>query len=246
MRQTTRVLHPTHPAKHTLSAPASRPLHRLQDAARDYARDGWRILPLHGLSATGACTCDQLDCNEPGQHPRWCQLPQATTDLATIERWWQQDERANIGIATGNGLLVIDIDSRINAAFEHFCQLYAIPETAMLRTEHGNWQLYFTYNRTLQLRTTRDKLGLGIRTYGEGSYVVAPPSNTSSGQYRWHSSCAPVRLPAVLLPFVLSPRLVDPAWSTKEQQPSSAAHDLAQTLLQYPSSCFCKTNRCSR
>jgi len=36
----------------------------------------------------------------------------ATTDEATIRGWWARWPDANIGIATGHGLVVIDVDRR--------------------------------------------------------------------------------------------------------------------------------------
>ncbi|GCE18718.1 bifunctional DNA primase/polymerase [Dictyobacter kobayashii] len=224
MRQTMRVT----PPQHTIC-----PLvYRLQDAAWNYAHSGWRVLPLYGLNADGTCACGQVQCPAAGQHS-WLGtgVRLATTDLGTIQRWWEQAEQANVGVATGDGLLVIEVDPLEGGFLEHFRQLYAIPETAMIQTERGSWQLYFTYNRALTLCTTKNKLGLGIRTYAEDSYVVAPPSVLSHGRVNWINTYIPARLPAVLLPFVLSPQLNRPAWSIQEQRPSPAARELASLLL---------------
>ena len=39
-------------------------------AALDYARRGWRVLPLHDVTA-GVCSCrDGEACRTPGKHPR--------------------------------------------------------------------------------------------------------------------------------------------------------------------------------
>ena len=153
---------------------------------------------------------------------------------ATIANWWKQDEQTNIGLATGDGLLVIELDSKRVVSVDHFRQQYAVPETAMMRTAYGNWQLYFTYNRALILQTTSDKIGVGIRTYGEGSYVVAPSSLLPGGPYYWHDHTPPARLPAELLPFVLGSRLAAPAWSNDAAGPSQAACELAQLLADRP------------
>lgn len=224
MRQTINLTH--------ISGP---PVYRLQDAAWNYAQNGWRILPLHGLNFGGSCTCNNENCLLPGQHPRHAQdVDEASIDSATIANWWKQDAQTNIGLATGDGLLVIELDSKRVVSVDHFRQQYAVPETAMMRTAYGNWQLYFTYNRALILQTTSDKIGVGIRTYGEGSYVVAPSSLLPSGPYYWHNNIPPARLPAVLLPFVLGSRLAEPAWSNEASGPSQAAYELAQLLADRP------------
>jgi hypothetical protein len=210
---------------------ASPPVHRLQDAAWSYAQNGWRIVPLHGLAFDGSCTCNNEKCLLPGQHPRHAQhVHEASSDSATIANWWQQDAQTNIGLATGDGLLVVELDCKRVVSVDHFRQQYAVPETAMMRTASGNWQLYFTYNRALVLHTTSDKIGVGIHTYGEGSYVVAPSSLLPGGPYYWHNDAPPARLPAVLLPFVLSSRLAEPAWSNDVLRPSQAAFELAKLL----------------
>jgi hypothetical protein len=225
MRQT---IHLTYPMPYTVSP-------RLQDAAWSYAQNGWRILPLHHLTFNATCSCHHKQCLQPGQHLCYVQdVAEASIDPTTIAKWWEEDPQINIGLATGNGLLVLELDRHCFPSVDHFRQQYAVPETAIVRTEYGNWQLYFTYNRALTLHTTSDKIGPGIRTYGEGSYVVAPPSQLAAGPYYWQNSAPPVRLPAVLLPFVLSSKLQEPAWSNALQQPSQAALGLAQLLADRP------------
>ncbi|GCF10736.1 bifunctional DNA primase/polymerase [Dictyobacter arantiisoli] len=228
MRQITRAIQTTYPS-----------VCRLQDAAYDYARQGWRVLPLHGLitNASGilACTCAQIACAKAGQHPLGAMdIQRATSDLATLQTWWRQDEDANIGIVTGDGLLVIEIDSLRGGSLTQFKQLYAIPETAWTRIPDGRWQLYFIYNRALSLHSTRNKLGPGIVTYGEGSYAVAPPSRLPHGTAHWQDDSSPAHLPAVLLPFMLDSKIIGPAWLQTEQQPSTAADELAQLLARRP------------
>jgi Bifunctional DNA primase/polymerase, N-terminal len=225
MRQT---IHLTHRTPSTVSP-------RLQDAVWSYAHNGWRILPLHHLTFNGTCSCHHPQCTRPGQHPCYVQdVAEASLDPTRIATWWEQDPLINIGLATGDGLLVIELDRRRIPSVDHFRQQYAVPETALVRTEYGNWQLYFTYNRALSLHTTSDKIGPGILTYGEGDYVVAPPSLLPSGPYYWQNSIPPVRLPAVLLPFVLSTRLAERAWSKTAQRPSQAALGLAHILAARP------------
>lgn len=87
------------------------------DAALDYARSGWPILPLHSLVA-GGCTCGRLDCHSPGKHPRTPHgLQNATTDSDVLRGWWRKWPEANAGVVTGaaSGLVVLDIDPRRGA-----------------------------------------------------------------------------------------------------------------------------------
>jgi L-fuculose-phosphate aldolase len=70
-------------------------------AALRYAAIGWRVLPLaprrktpHGLHA-----------------PKGCH--DATADERRIRAWWQVCDDFNVGIATGRGLVVVDLDGNL-------------------------------------------------------------------------------------------------------------------------------------
>lgn len=181
-------------------------------AALDYARKGYRIFPIYSLTSAGRCSCGQRNCQRPGQHPVVQSLNEATIDPVTIARWWHQYETASIGLLTGDGLLVIEVDPRRGGSLEDFMQFYAIPETAMVQTADGCWQLYFTYNPAFMLRATIDKFGLGTRSYGDGCYVVLPPSRGQQHSYSWHTLCVPEHLPSVLLPILIGSQIAHQSW----------------------------------
>ena len=90
-------------------------LARLGRAALHYATQfGWRVFPLHSVDANG-CSCGSPACTgtKPGKHPRTARgCLDATTDADQVRAWWTQWPDANVGVATGGGLVVIDIDPR--------------------------------------------------------------------------------------------------------------------------------------
>ncbi len=180
----------------------------LRSTALAYARNGWRIFPIYASDANGYCSCGHTDCPGPGKHPRTLNgAGDATTSEHIVARWWDQDDTACIGIATGNGLLVIEVDPQRGGSLEQLQELYALPETALVRTGGGQWHLYYTYTPTLTLRNTVERLGDGIDVYADGGYVIAPPSRHPSGKRSaWLNSLAPTPLPAVLLPTLLNSR----------------------------------------
>ena len=52
------------------------------DAAQKYARNGWRVIPLHSVNKDGSCTCRNEKCSSQGKHPlipAWQKV--ATTEL---------------------------------------------------------------------------------------------------------------------------------------------------------------------
>lgn len=191
----------------------------LLEAALSYARRGWRVVPLHNPVEDGRCSCGSFKgpCyldqktgvihGSPAKHPRTKNgLLDATTDEATIRRWWATFPLANVGIATGaeSGLFVLDIDSRhggedtLTAMREEYGPL---PQTVTALTGAGEHRL-FTHPG-FPVRTSAGKLGEGLDTRGDGGYIVATPSLHISGRlYAWEGSGDPDEIP-------LSPA---PAW----------------------------------
>ena len=149
-----------------------------------YADLEWPVFPLYTMYLKqGICTCHQgADCTSPAKHPVPVNgFKAATVKTEVIRQWWKKHPRANIGIATGHGLFVIDIDPRSGGSLEELNKRFAIPNTAMVLTGGEGWHLYFSY--TGSLGNSASKLCEGIDTRGLGGYVVAPPSLHASGNY---------------------------------------------------------------
>src|SRR5438128_9515341 len=84
------------------------------DMALGHAARGWHVFPCHTPTPTGGCSCRHPDCERIGKHPRTKNgLHDATTDRATIRRWWKMWPQANIAVWTGavSGLVVLDQDN---------------------------------------------------------------------------------------------------------------------------------------
>src|SRR5258705_14017677 len=102
----------------------------------------WRIFPCHSIvpgAAGFACSCGK-NCNSPGKHPRTRGgFKDASDDPAQIRRWWSKWPDANIALATGSGLVVIDVDGGQSGA--EIKGLgggnEAIPETPLAQTGSG-------------------------------------------------------------------------------------------------------------
>lgn len=153
-----------------------------------YARDNFRVFPLHTFNKDG-CTCGRADCSSAGKHPRTKNgVKDATTDEQQIRQWWTRWPMANIGIATGNGLYVIDVDCAKGGNYESLAELgiKGLLWTRTVATGSGGYHFYLRCEEPLP--NTAGKLGPYIDTRCEGGYVVAPPSRNSHGGYVWHSS----------------------------------------------------------
>lgn len=152
----------------------------------------------------------------------------ATTDADQIRAWWTMQPDANIGIATGEGVCVLDLDTPEAMAL---VKSRGLPETVSAKTAHGN-HLYFK-------GTLRSLVGVlpGVDTRGEGGYVVAPPSVHESGAvYTWEDSPEHVALadvpPWLVAQCTRSPAVSAPAMADAviEGGRNSALASLAGTI----------------
>ena len=173
-------------------------LSRLGRAAMAYATQfGWRVFPLHSVDASG-CTCASPNCTgtKPGKHPRTARgCLDATTDAEQIRAWWSQWPDANVGVATGGGLVVVDIDPR-HGGDEGFDELVErlgkIPDTVEALTGSKGRHIYLTVPQGVEVRNSAGVLAPGVDVRGEGGYVVAAPSShVSGGSYAWELSSRP-------------------------------------------------------
>ncbi len=167
-------------------------MNRLADAAERYAQLSWYVLPVYGI-VEGQCTCGQGEsCSSPGKHPR---IPawqnQATTDVATIRRWWKTWPHANIGVVAGkSGLVVLDIDPK-HGGDESLESLIAehgaLPDTREQVTGSGGRHILFKHpGGRIQNRQDASAVAPGIDAKGDAGFFVAAPSLHASGKrYQW-------------------------------------------------------------
>ena len=152
------------------------------EAALLYASKGWRVFPLVPRGKTPAVS--------RGFH-------KATTDPAQIREWWGKNQDYNVGIATGDGLTVIDIDDKPDKhggllgsdmlrdwEFEHG----SISETVTAISGTGGTHYYFATPGFPIPKCESPALSIDLR--GVGGYIVAPPSiHPETGEpYMWDIS----------------------------------------------------------
>jgi hypothetical protein len=141
-------------------------------AALDYAARGFAVFP----------------CLPRTKKPPWTGgFYRATTNPATIRRWWLARPDYNIGIATGvaSGVWVLDVDG--DAGATSLADLEAahgpLPDTLISIASSG-CHLWFCY--TCPIPSSADRIGRGIDVRGDGGYMLAPPSVHPDGPvYRW-------------------------------------------------------------
>ncbi len=182
-------------------------LSKLGRSALMYAAQyGWRVFPLHSID-NGACTCADPKCTgtKPGKHPRTPKgCLDATTDTGVIREWWERWPDANVGIATGGGLVVIDVDPRHggdDGLVDLRARLGELPDTVECLTGSGGRHIYVSVGEGVVVRNSAGTLAPGVDIRGEGGYVVAAPSvHTSGRSYAWEASSRPDEVDVAPMP----------------------------------------------
>src|SRR5690606_11122363 len=108
----------------------------------------------------------------------------ATTDIERIRAmWWdpvmEVELPYNIGVATGGGLVVLDIDMKDGKDGERSLRLLemlndSLPGTREVRTASGSLHLYFRSSQPVGCSHSR--VGEVLDLKGEGGFVVVPGS----------------------------------------------------------------------
>ena len=138
----------------------------LKNNALNYAKKGFKIFPLKP--------------NTKGEQVLESWKYESTTNLNQIDYWWNKNPNYNIGLVTGNGLLVIDIDVKNGKDGLQSIKKHGkgLPTTAIIKTPSGGYHLYYHVNKTI---SNRVNLYDGIDIRGDGGYVLGIGSKTDKG-----------------------------------------------------------------
>ena len=157
------------------------------NAALRYAAKEWRVFPLHSVRG-GRCSCNDANCRSAGKHPRvgdWRNA--ASSEPAAIQSWFEQWPDANLGVVTGESVVVLDVDGYNGGedSIEALFAQYGRPNT--LQATSGSGQgTHFYFDCSGQKLPNCSDLWPGVDVRGVGGYVVADPSVHISGRrYTW-------------------------------------------------------------
>lgn len=147
--------------------------------ALQYAQAGLRVFPLS--------PCDKM----PLQGSKG--LNEATNNLDKIRQWWTTNPFFNIGCATGNGIVVIDIDEGVDnnggnkSGEDSITQWQSengqLPDTLTAISGKGGRHLYY---RTTHKCSSKTGVIKNVDIRADGGYIVLPPSIHPNGnRYTW-------------------------------------------------------------
>lgn len=165
-------------------------------AALAWARQGAKIIALHGIDESGSCTCGKRNCSSPGKHPVAELFPKgqhsATSNPRKIREAFKKYPSSNLGVILPPGLVALDVDGPEGE--ETFDGLDLKP-TLAVQTGRGTHHYY----RALEAfpRKKTPLVGIDIKDADSG-YIVVPPSTHHSGKpYRWRRNIkTTARLPS--------------------------------------------------
>lgn len=169
------------------------------DAAPGLAAAGFRVFPCAPRGKVPLTAHGCLD---------------ATTDEALIGRWTLEHPGANIGVATGRGLVVVDVDGQEGAeslaalVLEHAPGRRSVEifGTACVATGSGGCHYWYAAPAGVEVRNSAGRLRPGLDVRGDGGYVLAPPSVHPNGRpYRWRHMAWIAPMPEWLLELVRRP-----------------------------------------
>lgn len=181
---------------------------RLNNGAQWYAKQGWKVLPVHGISRDGRCTCGKShsEPKEIGKHPAISSWnSEATSDLEQLATWWGENPDYNVGVyCKASGFLVIDIDPR-SGGDESYLKLEeraegALPPTVEAITGEYNVKGKVVRGRHLIYKCDPNEKFIGnfkregldgIDVKHNGYILLAPSRHFSGLTYDWKPGHAP-------------------------------------------------------
>ena len=107
----------------------------------------------------------------------------ASTDPATVEKWWKDQPNANIAVHVGmSGLVVLDVDPRNggDVSLARLIEKHGSDWLSQIKIKTGGGGHHYIYSSPGNRRLP-SKLGKGLDIKHGAGYIVAPPSIHPSG-----------------------------------------------------------------
>ena len=156
------------------------------DAAKAYVSRGWWVFPAD-LTNLPVKKSYKSKAHSNGQN--WGK----TLDPEQIQRDLVRWPKAGIGIATGaeSGIFVVEADTPVGHDVDGIASVKALeakhgplPDTLMAESPTGSKHWYFKHPGP-KVWCSASQIATGVDVRGDGGMVIAPPSITAKGSYRW-------------------------------------------------------------
>ncbi|MER9494165.1 bifunctional DNA primase/polymerase [Mesorhizobium sp. M0320] len=158
----------------------------------------------------------------------------ATTDESQIREWWGENPNWNIGVATGCGLVVVDVDvknGKPGAASLEMLEMMGLPTSLRVRTPTGGTHVYVAVGDRHSGREGNIEGFPGLDTRGDGNLVLWPGSNIGRNKYEIETDTPPAPCPSWLFDIIETKTTlrVDRAdeWLVEPDLPANIARAIA-------------------
>lgn len=144
----------------------------------------WKLFKVHTILPGLLCSCGAYNCTSPGKHPvykDWKNGPFLDEIEQFVIRIGEINYLSNVGIKTGDGLAIIDFDSK-ESYITFFNNYVHLKNTLTVETGKG----YHAYFNSKEKISNKVKFLKDTDLRGDGGFVVAPGSNHFTGkEYVW-------------------------------------------------------------
>lgn len=155
----------------------------------------WEVFPgtwLEEDHGVPRCSCRVADCSAPGAHARRADWPaQATSSTATIQLLWSEEPSAAVLLPTGRLFDVISVPETAGCLALARLERLHLPVGPISCTPDQRMHFFVRAGAAATVPERVRHLGwapgaLDLAAYGQGGYVVAPPSRVGhSGRAQW-------------------------------------------------------------
>lgn len=149
----------------------------------EYYQKGYSLIPLKNNSKLPVI--------------RWKKYQYKRASLEEILNWFITFSEPNIGLVTGEKLIVIDVDDPSKLP-ELFKRLPEAEKTTRVKTKRC-CHFYFSNNEH-KIKSTKNLFNLGIELHAEGRQMVGPPSKIDGFTYNFEIPLSEIKpLPNIII-----------------------------------------------
>lgn len=190
--------------------------------------------------AMGYCVIPIAEGNKKPPKIEFLEYQTRRATREEITAWWTKWPNANIGIVTGeiSGLCVADHD-RYKKTYSEETALKYFPDnivTPIAETPRGGLHQYFICPEGM---SGNQGVVPGIDLRANGNYIVAPPSRSDAGDYRWilkpgsNGSCTDEEVPLQELPASYRIIINNSIYRVLQKTEKTELHDVTSVTNSY-------------
>jgi hypothetical protein len=158
---------------------------RCYEAALDYAKRGWLVLPICHYQHHGCGKDHARRCRTPGRTPLVPAAPYADhrPGPVTLAGWWREWPVAGVGLVLGaaGGMIAVEVEGEAGEKKLLEVSGGRLPPTCVFATDRGRVLLYRVAPGGFSHTVAHEVEGGALRLLGDGMTLPLPPSGIPDG-----------------------------------------------------------------